>query len=98
MATKYQGPPMDLANMRENGARGVWLYCDCGHQACVNVDALPADIYVPDVKHHFRCSKCGAAEAVTARLAEDHRPMKSPVGLEGLKAAGSRACRLVPLS
>ena len=60
LATKYQGPPMDLANMRENGARAVWLDCECGHHASVNVDALPADIYVPDVKNYFRCSKCGA--------------------------------------
>ena len=27
---------MDLATMRENGARSVWLYCDCGHHVSVN--------------------------------------------------------------
>lgn len=59
MAKPYVGPPMDLANMRQNGARSVWLYCDCGHQASVSVDALAADIYVPDVRLHCRCSKCG---------------------------------------
>ena len=33
------GPPMDLANMRENGVRSIAVYClDCNRRADVNVD------------------------------------------------------------
>lgn len=61
MAQRYEGPPMSLENMRSLGVRNVYLDCECGHVASVNVDALSDDVYVPDVKLHGRCSKCGAA-------------------------------------
>jgi hypothetical protein len=35
------GPPMTLANMRQNGVRAVTATCEaCGREADVNVDAL----------------------------------------------------------
>ncbi len=41
---------MDLANMRENGARSVEARCEaCGREAAFNCDKLPADLPVPDV-------------------------------------------------
>ena len=37
------GPPMDLANMRENGVRSIAVYClDCNRRADVDVDKYPA--------------------------------------------------------
>ena len=40
------GPPMSLRNMRENGVRSVTATCEaCGHQADVNVDALPETVF-----------------------------------------------------
>ena len=57
----YTGPPMDLANMRENGVRSVEATCGaCGHEAVVNVDTLPAEVYVPDVGERLRCMSCGS--------------------------------------
>ena len=39
------GLPMTLANMRNNGARSVTAKCEaCGHEADVNVDALPENV------------------------------------------------------
>jgi hypothetical protein len=43
------GPRMTLANMRMNGVRAVIAKCEaCGHQADVNVDALPEGVTVPE--------------------------------------------------
>ena len=43
-------PPMNLANMRENGVRSVEAtWKACGREAVVNCDELPADLPVPDV-------------------------------------------------
>jgi hypothetical protein len=42
------GPPMTLANMRENGVRAVMATCEaCNHQADVSVDAMPETVTVP---------------------------------------------------
>ena len=46
--TRYSGPPMDLANMRENGVNSLHASClDCGHDADVNVDEYPGHLEVP---------------------------------------------------
>jgi hypothetical protein len=34
--------PMDLANMRSLGVTNVMAYCKCGHEASIDVSALPA--------------------------------------------------------
>jgi hypothetical protein len=58
---KYTGPPMDLANMRENGVRALYVNClDCGHEADVNVDAYPNELTVPSFARLMKCSKCGS--------------------------------------
>jgi hypothetical protein len=57
------GPPMSLANMRQNGVRAVTATCEaCNHSADVNVDALPATVYVPQVARRLRCSSCGGKQ------------------------------------
>jgi len=54
------GPPMTLANMRQNGMHAVIARCEaCGHVADVNVDALAGTIIVPEVGRRLRCSECG---------------------------------------
>ena len=41
---------MPLANMREHGVRSVEATCEaCKHEAIINVNSLPYDLYVPDV-------------------------------------------------
>ena len=58
-------PPMDLANMRQNGVRSVEATCEaCRHEAVVNCDALPADMPVPDVVLRLKCSACGSKQGV----------------------------------
>jgi hypothetical protein len=54
------GPLMTLANMRANGVHAVTAICQaCGHQADVNVDALPETLTVPEAGKRFRCGSCG---------------------------------------
>ncbi len=51
------GPPMTLANMRQNGVRMVTATCEaCGREADVNVDALSESVHVPDAGKRLRCS------------------------------------------
>jgi hypothetical protein len=39
------GPPMSLANMRQNGVRAVVATCEsCNRSADVNVDAMPETV------------------------------------------------------
>ena len=52
-----------------NGARYVTAKCEaCGHEASVNVDALPESMHVPDAGRYLRCSRCNA-KRVSARPA-----------------------------
>jgi hypothetical protein len=54
------GPPMTLANMRENGVRAVIATCEaCNHSADVNVDTLPETVTVPKVGLSLQCNQCG---------------------------------------
>ena len=51
------GPPMTVANMRQNGVRMVTA--NCGHAADVNVDLLPETLTIPGTGDRLRCSSCG---------------------------------------
>ena len=54
------GPPMDLANMRDNGVRSIEVYClDCAHRADVNVDQFPAHWPVKSFEGRMVCGGCG---------------------------------------
>jgi DNA-directed RNA polymerase subunit RPC12/RpoP len=60
------GPPMTLANMRQNGVRVVTARCEaCGREADVNVDILPETMTVPRAGQRLRCSGCGGKRIVT---------------------------------
>jgi DNA-directed RNA polymerase subunit RPC12/RpoP len=71
------GPPMSLANMRQNGVRMVTASCaNCGRSADVNVDALLETMTVPEAGQRLRCSQCGA-KTISTRPAwhtGSHRP------------------------
>ena len=59
------GPPMTLANMRQNGVHAVIARCEaCGHAADVNVDALAGTI-LPEVGRRLRYSECGGKRIET---------------------------------
>jgi hypothetical protein len=60
------GPPITLANMRENGVRAVTATCEaCSHKADVNVDALHETVTVPKAGLRLRCSSCGGKRVLT---------------------------------
>ena len=51
---------MDLANMRANGVRSIYMWClDCGHDATVNVDDQPGHFAVPSFAQRMKF-KCGS--------------------------------------
>ena len=81
------GPPMTLANMRQNGVRAVTATCEaCGRSADVNFDSLPSTVTVPKAGLRLRCSQCGGKTLSTrpawhtARRAgvPDFRPHEEP--------------------
>lgn len=54
---------MDLANMRQNGVRGLAVTCrSCSHEAAVNVDAWPDDMPVPAFQGLMQCTQCGGRD------------------------------------
>jgi hypothetical protein len=56
------GPPMTLANMRQQGVRGIAVYClnhSCRHHTVINVDSYPHEVEVPSFGSRLKCSKCG---------------------------------------
>jgi hypothetical protein len=62
--TRYRGPPMTLANMRENGVRSLSVTCQlCHHEALLNVDALDDLIPVPAFGPRMVCTCCGIVGA-----------------------------------
>ena len=57
---RYRGPPMTLANMRENGVRSLSVTCDlCHHEAVMNVDAFSDAVPVPAFGPCMICTSCG---------------------------------------
>ena len=56
------GPPMDLANMRAQGVRGLavyWLNHSCRHHTVISADDYPDDMKAPSFALRLKCSKCG---------------------------------------
>jgi hypothetical protein len=65
-------PTVAIANMRENGCRGVLIYCLCGHSGEMNVDHWPDHATFGDIARELRCTKCGRAEP---DVGPDWRPL-----------------------
>jgi hypothetical protein len=56
------GPPMTLGNMREQGVRGLAVYClnhECRHHKVISADDYADEIQVPSFALRLKCSKCG---------------------------------------
>jgi hypothetical protein len=61
---RYCGPPMTLANMRENGVRSLAVTCQlCHHEALMNVDAFDEATAVPAFGPRMVCTSCGIVGA-----------------------------------
>lgn len=60
------GPPMTIADMRENGVRSLWVECKaCRREVSVVADMIPSDVEVPKAGRFFRCSACGSKDILT---------------------------------
>jgi len=65
-SARYRGPPMTLADMRENGVRSLCVTCElCHHQAVMNVDAFDNEVTVPAFGPRMVCTSCGIIGAHT---------------------------------
>jgi hypothetical protein len=56
------GPPMKLGNMREQGVRGLAVYClnhSCRHYTVISADDYPHDGEAPSFGFRLKCSKRG---------------------------------------
>ena len=83
MTVRNFGLPMTLRNMRENGAHAVIAKCEaCGHEADVNVDALPESVHVPDAGRY-------RAAAVVAASASQRGPHGTPPNAKASQTSGS---------
>ena len=82
---KNFGPPMTLANMRQNGVHAVIVRCEaCGHVADVNVDALAGTITVPEVGRRLRRSECGGKRPVNHIISTLRSASRSSLRLEAI--------------
>ncbi len=62
--TRYQGPPMTLANMRAQGVRSLAVSCWlCHHEAVLIVDRWPNEVPLPSFGPRMVCSACGIVGA-----------------------------------
>ena len=67
--SRYTGPPMDLANMRENGVRALLVNClDCTHRAEINVDDQPGHLAVKSFEPRRCVASAGAGGSMSGRL------------------------------
>jgi len=59
---RYNGPPMTLGNMPENGVRSLDARClgrDCHHHRVLDVSAMADDFALPSIGPRLRCERCG---------------------------------------
>jgi hypothetical protein len=62
--TRYQGPPMTLANMRAQGVCSLSVTCHlCHHEALLNADRFADAVPIPAVGPRVVCSSCGTVGA-----------------------------------
>jgi hypothetical protein len=80
---RYRGPPMTLANMRENGVRSLWVVCPlCHHEAVVNVDSFEPDVAVPAFGPRMVCTGCGIIGADVRPNWQERPPRESITGMQ----------------
>jgi len=51
-----------FAQMREQGVRGILIYCadfHCSHSTAVSADQWPDDLRLSDIEPRFVCAACG---------------------------------------
>jgi hypothetical protein len=62
--SKPVGPPMDLANMRDNGVRSLVVTCkQCRVARVVNMDSFDGALTVPSFGPRMKCKACGGKGA-----------------------------------
>jgi hypothetical protein len=79
--TRYSGPPVTLANMRENGVGSLSVTCElCHHEAVMNVDAFDDAVPVPAFGPRI-CTDCGIIGAYTRPNRKERSEQQSLTGV-----------------
>ena len=91
-SARYRGPPMTLANMRQQGVRSLWVKCDlCHHEAVVNVDRYAGEVPVQAFGPRMVCTACG----IVGASARPHRQEREPQeGLSMLRKESVRNAKM----
>jgi hypothetical protein len=78
-----------FAEMREQGVRGLLIYCTdftCSHSTAISGDPRPDDVRLSDLEPRFRCTACGKRGAdVRPGLAERSTTEMRAPSLPGLE-------------
>jgi hypothetical protein len=75
------GPPMTLANMRENGVRRLRVYClapYCHHSTVIEADTYADALTVKSFNSRMVCTRCGLIGA-DVRPNWSDQPARSPL-------------------
>ncbi len=68
------GPPMDLANMRENGVRRLQVRCwRCYHAAVLYLEGYDGAVLVQSFGPRMVCTRCGIIGATRGRTGRTSR-------------------------
>jgi len=62
MTTPARPVKITLGQMREQGVRGLLVYCadyNCSHSIAMSGDAWPDDVRLSDLEPRFVCKACG---------------------------------------
>ena len=92
-ASRDTGPPMTLGNMRENGVRGLFVYClSCHHSVEFNVDHMPdaVEVTVDRPAHGVLALRAGRRRRA-AELERVERVRQNVTGIDN--GRGRRAYR-----
>jgi len=61
-ARHEQTHQITFGELREQGCRGVLVYCAdyrCSHSVAMSADAWPDDLRLSDIEDQFTCTACG---------------------------------------
>ena len=71
-----------FAEIRDLGACGLLIYCECSHSIAISADGWPDDLRLSDLEPRFVCRACGKRGA---GLRPDFNCGKAQTGMIGYR-------------
>jgi hypothetical protein len=85
MSAPARPTKISFAEMRQQGVRGILIYCadyHCSHSLAISGDRWPDDLRLSDIEDRFTCTACSKRGA---DVRPDFNWSKSPVGMMGYR-------------